>query len=404
MHIVVLCGSYAPNYSAVGICAKNIVDELLNLKHEVTVLAEKSRFPISIATSEKIVPVTSEIHNYLIHDDRIDTLKYRIIRYLQALFNKENVKYDMVSSYLQALCSLNDRKQIDLIVPFCFPIEGCIAAVRFRQTHHSVKLIPYIFDRYASSSSAHRLKLNKMLKFKRHLMIESDIFSQSYKILSLPSWESHIIRYHNAYRNKFVSCEHPLINPIDVSVNLKFNHSKINVVYTGSILRHVRNPKYCLAVIDSLLSLTNQFVFHFYSLGDCQNELNKYCNKYPENIMSYGSVSSKEAHSAIQQADILMSIGNNDVSQFASKNFEYISTGNPVIHFSKDSEDPVNRILNHYGNALILDEKDSISNSVAAINTFIKRGLPQLSFAEVSEIFEIATPQYIVQQLLSSIV
>ena len=42
MKIIVVLGSYFPTYSAVGICAKNIVDELVSRGHDVWVLCNKT--------------------------------------------------------------------------------------------------------------------------------------------------------------------------------------------------------------------------------------------------------------------------------------------------------------------------------------------------------------------------
>ena len=40
-HIVVLVGSYYPNFSAVGICARNVVDELKK-EADISVISQKT--------------------------------------------------------------------------------------------------------------------------------------------------------------------------------------------------------------------------------------------------------------------------------------------------------------------------------------------------------------------------
>ena len=398
MRIVVIVGSYAPNYSAVGVCAKNIVDEFTNLGHDVFVIAEESTAPLPQDLRERVIRVSSRIHSLLLKPQKKYRTLYRAIRFARSICQTHNVKWDMVGAYLEGLKQVSTSGNIDLIVPFCFPFEGCYAAAMFKTKNMATEVIPFLFDRFAASTSLHRMNINRRFKFQRHLRLENIVFQNSTKILFLPSWSDHIKNYHKNCKAKFVKCEHPLLKPLYCDHYL-FDNKKVNIVYTGALLKKVRDPKYCLLCIDNIIKYNNNIVIHFYSLGDCQEEINSYQAKYPNNVCNHGLVTSDEAHNAIAGADILLSIGNNDISQFASKNFEYISTGNPIIHFFKHSEDPVNRLLNKYGNAVLVSESETIEESSKKIVSFICSDLKKISFSDIKSSLIEATPSYIVQQL-----
>ncbi|MDP2844413.1 MAG: hypothetical protein Q8O06_12355, partial [Acetobacterium sp.] len=106
---------------------------------------------------------------------------------------------------------------------------------------------------------------------------------------------------------------------------------------------------------------------------------------------------------AIIQSNILLSIGNIDISLIPSKVFEYMSAGKPILHLYHSSEDRVISMLDEYGLGYCISQNDEISDS--AIHDLVKfcneNRNSGLSFAEVQEKFYKASPKFISKLLIS---
>lgn len=402
MNIVVLVGSYYPNYSAVGICARNIVGDLMARGHNLTVVANKTDYDEAriVQLQEQIFRVSSNLYdNQLYYDRKAKTwwgracsILLRSWRYGAAFLRKENIKQDMLDAYYKQLCEIGKEMHIDMLIPFCFPFEGCLAAAMYRKQHGNVRVVPFLMDRFAASTSLHRCDWNKKRKWERHIALEDFVFSMSEKILFLSSWRSHLEGNHSTYRDKFFLAEHPLLVPLRSFEYVGFNKNMLNVVYTGALIRSVRSPQFCFSVFRRLLDKRKDVCLHIYAMGDCGNDIGKLVNEYPENVFYYGAVNSEKAHAAMLAADYLLSVGNKDISQVASKNFEYISTGKGILHFSKNAADPVNVLLRKYRNALIIDEMAVVAEAESAVNRFLVANRAVERFSSVAEIYCEALP------------
>ena len=412
MNIVVLVGSYYPNYSAVGVCASNIVRELIARGHNLTVIANKTNYDEeqTIQLNEQIFRVSSKLYDSQLYynrvgktwRDRICSVFLRVRRYVSAFVRKENIKRDMLDAYYRQLCEIGTGLKIDMLVPFCFPFEGCLAAAMYRGRHKDVRIIPFMMDRFAASTSLHRTNWNKKYKWNQHIALEDFVFQMSEKILFLQSWKMHLVENHSKYQHKFRLTEHPLLKPLCATECVDFDKDMLNVVYTGALIKSVRNPRFCFSVFRQLLDRRKDVCLHLFALGDCEADMKKLAGDYPRNVFYYGAVNSGKAHAAMLAADYLLSIGNRDITQFASKNFEYISTGKGILHFSKNIEDPVNVLLRKYKHSLIVDEDSTdINKAEENVSEFLIAGRVPQRFLSVAEIYRDALPSTSCDLILS---
>ena len=75
-----------------------------------------------------------------------------------------------------------------------------------------------------------------------------------------------------------------------------------------------------------------------------------------DKISLYPLQSPEIAIDALMNSDILVNIGNTVEFQIPGKIFEYMSTGKPIVHFSKLPEDPALKYLQKYPRVLIIKE------------------------------------------------
>lgn len=413
MKIVFLTSSYYPYFSAIGKCVNNIVNELKN-DNEIIVI---SNMPInnSDITSDfdnhKIIKVRTKSmvkrdillfkKNEHIYTKLITKVKLFFLRlngYLNIILSKVTIDKSLVNEYY---ISLTKFEYIDLIIPTCYPFEAVMAALKYKHTiNQSVKVIPFLFDKFSDSPTLHRNKYNKLLKYKNNLILEEKMIKNSFKVLYVDSWTLKMETYFAQHKDKLIHVEHPLI--VDyfdepVICNEVDNANLINITYTGVLDKEVRPPTTTLDIIAKMIEKDKRLIFHFYVLGNAAHEVNYYSKKYPGNIINYGYVESNVATTKIKQSNILLSIGNTDITLIPSKIFEYMSSGKPIIHFYNSDEDRVNSMLNDYKLGYCVNQNKEISDSELELllEFCISKKNSRESFEEVQKIFYKATPKHI---------
>ena len=106
-------------------------------------------------------------------------------------------------------------------------------------------------------------------------------------------------------------------------------------------------------------------------------------------------VSFLQGQESLQNADILISIGNRDSDMVPSKTFEYMSYCKPIIHLYIFKEDPVIPTLNQYPNALLLDANESVQTLVEQTKAFLdKYSKISVDPKMIRELFYESTPEF----------
>lgn len=411
-HIVFLMGYYYPYYSAVGKCLGNVV-EVLEKKNRVTVICWKTKEGendeehhlnhdiIRISTNKLRRRELLEVQIKRSKGLELAIAKKKLIihkawKIAKILLSKETIDKNIMREYLKALEKIDD---IDMIIPTCTPFESVVAAMEYKSSHNSVKIIPYLFDMFSVSSTLHFFKLNRAIKMKRHLFLEKQMVIKCEKILHVPSWTKHFNDYFVNFKEKFYEVEHPLIKKMEVDTGINFDNRKINIVYTGVVDKVIRSPEYALQLFSTLFNEIDNIVLHFFVLGNAVDIIDKYKKVYPGRIINHGRVASSCAYQAMTGSTVLLSIGNTDLSQIPSKTFEYISCCKPIIHVANVKDDPVLGILNKYPLSFsITFGEESMEVQCDKIKTFLNNEISKtITYERVQAIYKDATPEYAAQ-------
>lgn len=409
-HIVFIAGSYYPYYSAVGKCLGNVVEEL-EKDNRVTVVCFKSK--MNQVSKERysnhdIVRVyTKTMYKRNLLEKDIEKSKgiykkiakfnlslHKIIQAVKAIFSRETIQKQLVNEYLKAL---EDLDHIDILIPTCNPFDTIMGAMEFKNKHKNVNMVPFLFDKFSTNNSLHRLKLNRIIKMNHHLSLEKKMLKNSKKVLFVESWKEHLQKNFPEYKYKYCLVEHPLVKLMNLTRTEGFFESnKINIVYTGVVSKTVRSPEYTLRLFSQILNSNKDIVIHFYVLGNAVDIINEYSRKFPGQIINHGEVSTNTAHQAMINSSYLLSIGNNDITQVPSKIFEYMSCCKPIIHTCVDKNDPANFILQKYPSAIYIEQRDEIiDENVQKLNCFLTENTAfSVEFAEIEKAFFNALPRY----------
>ena len=286
-------------------------------------------------------------------------------------------------------------KKVDIIIPCVSPFETCVTGARFKLINKDVKLIPYMFDNYASNIAIYRnSKLFYKQKLYNNIKLERFVINESDEILCMKHYAESYIKIHKS-KKKLSIVEHPLLVKIKMENNFNFDKEKINIVYVGGLFKKIRNPEYALTVLSNVIKINSDIKLHIFGSGNCSSIINVFVKKHPNQIIHHGYVSNIIAESARNSCDYLLSIGNISNNQLPSKTFEYMSSLKPIIHFSKIIDDKTNQILSSYPNKCILFEDFSlIEKNCTMLNQFFNKKNEAVSFEALEKIFFDAIPSY----------
>lgn len=406
-NVVIMVGSYYPNYSAVGRCMGNIAEELVRRGYKVTVISQKTdlnepekeyvnghtiiRF---LTRRKRQLLLSGESEHFL---DLIKHFLYRGLKSLEVLLKKQTVYRDEIEAYVKELENLPEEPSI--IVPACLPFETICSAMEYKDKHSQVQIYPVLYDFFAMNGRLQRLKINAIVKKKYNQQLEIKMLNYSQRVFGLHTWYEYIKLQFPEYLSKFTEIEHPLLTDSE-SWGVAEQNSKhlTTFVYAGSLDLTIRNPTYMLDFFDEYTKKYN-CVLHMFSMGSAQPIVEEFAKKNSK-IISHGTMPNSVVRKYLKKADCLISIGNTKTMQTPSKIFEYFCTGNPIVHFAFNLNDPVISTMEKYPNKYTIligepihDEINSFSNFVSDVQH------KKLPFSIISKLYAEATPSYVVDQI-----
>lgn len=409
LHIVFIVGGYFPYYSAVGKCVGNVAEEL-SKDHQVTVLCQRSNSgqkTTELYNNQKIIRVDTKetkIRNRL--NEKINSRNgltqeinkvllnlYKVFIAIKMLFLNATIKNELIEAFYGALKEIDEP--IDLIIPSSLPFESVLSSIEYISRNNvETKVIPYLFDQFTDNPSLHRTRWNKMIKRKNHLKLEEYILANSHSILIMNQLEKHFRHNFSAYADKVNVVEHPLLK-VNTCNYENLNSDNINIVYTGSFYKKIRNPEYFLNVAEQSLHEIDA-VLNIYSFGNCENIIENYSKRYPLKILNHGKVTTEKAYDAISSSDILVAVGNSDNSQIPSKIFEYMSFGKPIVYFYTVDDDANLKVLERYPYRVFIKQDyelmdENVKRFVGFCNSYSKI---RVGYNEIKKIYVDATPRY----------
>jgi len=142
-------------------------------------------------------------------------------------------------------------------------------------------------------------------------------------------------------------------------------NEKLRLVFIGTLYKNIRNPDYLLFLFSKLLNtaIGDRLELHFFgSIHDCHDSFDKYQTLLGTKIFLHGQVSREKATHAMQEADILVNIGNNTSYQLPSKVVEYTSTGKPVLNLvSTECDSSISFFETYRPSMYLLEDMENLS-------------------------------------------
>lgn len=402
-HIVFVLGSYYPRFSAVGGCAHRVINVLKGeFKISVVATADEQAvephlvldgvdiYRVFTPEIEKRIKLIRQIRSADTRSNRARFLALRARSTLRRLVSPVTIDKRLVQSYKQQLGVI---PKIDLIVPLVFPIESVVAALDYAALVDDVAVVPYFFDNFVDSRSLHVIDAVRKIKRRRHLQLMADMLDRSTAALAMHPLETHLRNNFGAVADrKLTFLEHPLL--VKTNDFKARQSSPLKLVYTGALIKNVRDADYVLDLIEGL-DLGQPADADFYVMGNAASRVQTKPAQGGVRIRNHGQVSKQEANVAVEDASVLLSIGEVAGKQISSKIFEYMAAGKPVIHFAYTNDDPDTKILARYPLALcLIQSRERMAANRDQVQQFVLANAGKvIDFDAVAAIFPEALPE-----------
>lgn len=272
----------------------------------------------------------------------------------------------------------------DYIVPIFGGHDAPAAVLKYKPKH--AKVVLYQVDPCSTNWT-----LDKR-DYKNARKLEMKMYQYATAVLTMPVIYNEVQHFiPDDWKSKFHPIELPLVTRpphYETEAPLQ-DEGKIRCVFAGMIYSGIRDPSYTLQLFKPLLE-SGKVSLHM--VGVKREELPDIYQDM--DVVCHGRVPADDAQAIINQADILINIGNLMTNQIPSKIFDYASQGKPIINVCKNANCPTLPYMAKYPLALNLMEDDSIfDKQLALLNEFIdKNSKERLPFETVEELFASATP------------
>lgn len=202
---------------------------------------------------------------------------------------------------------------------------------------------------------------------------------------------------YDEYDSKIVPVGFPMIEKHG-AVRGRAENGKIHLLFCGWLYSDIRSPRYFLDIVSRL---DERFSVTFMG-KECERLRERFSFKTKAEVITLPQQPYQTALNAMQDADVLINIGNSVPVHMPSKTLEYINTGKPIVNFYKLPACPTLYYTERYPLCLNLFEGDTDMECVAqrlirfcedTKGETVRRDSIERTFAD-------CTPQYIAQQIL----
>ncbi len=264
------------------------------------------------------------------------------------------------------------------LISVSFPFSGHLVGYRLKK---KLPNLPWIADIGDPFSFFHDKPINNVVLYERmNRYWEGKVLDKADAVTVTSDETEH------EYLERFPACSGktrvipPLISiPIGNRDDdgLENGNRSIRLVYAGTLYKAIRNPGYLLGLFSGLLQsdLGNRIELHIYgNINDCDQLFMHYKELLGKKIFLHGQVERGIVYRAMQDATLLVNIGNTSSYQLPSKVVEYAGTGKPVLNIYKIHNDSSTQFFSSYGACLnVMDDGKDIAEGVLEdIVQFIK--------------------------------
>ena len=254
---------------------------------------------------------------------------------LYKLFYK--IKYNLYYRYI-SLRGLNDvgshkskiikecsklirETGIDTLISVSNPFETQEIAFEIKKKYPKIKWYPYMMD----SNRNNAVKIGSREE-------EMTLFKSAEKIFIVPALLNDM-SFCKDFKEKTEVVDLPIVPSKVKKSNRK--DGKLVFIYAGMFYENIRNPELLLRLFTKL---PEDYELHLYFAG-CRETVEKYKEVLGDRLKLNGFVAHDVLEEKISCSDFVVSIGNTVLNQVASKVYDMVAFGKPVLNFYQNEDD-----------------------------------------------------------------
>ena len=389
-HILFVTDTYYPDSSATTTLGRRTAEALAQLGYSVDV------YPAEISG------------NHFTYPDEYNGV--RIIRpEAGAEMNYSPVNpsetHPITESHLSGLRKVLDAKDYDYIfsVALAFEINFLVHQVLHLKPS-TIKWFPMSYDPYAFNS--HITEEQKQ----EYIRQEVDTLRDATKIFFLTEFGDDYID--SPIKEKIVYFNLPCIRPINPDRTkrvIEFDDSYINCVFLGDFYFGNENTDFIFRLFEKLSALSSQLSalkIRFYTIGsvcDYWETVNLWQEKLGDGYICHERISQEEAHNAMLDCDVLVSMGHDSANMCPSKAIDFASSGKPILHIQKIENCCAKKYLERYPDKCFIYQNDELKDErVQDVAQFIlsAKGKERIPFDTVRKLYSDFTMEALIEKIL----
>lgn len=289
--------------------------------------------------------------------------------------------------YLKEIKKIVRVYKAKVILP-TFPFYSAYLVSKYLRNYIVFQMDPW--GLHETINKDNRMKLIKQ---------EQKLFNKAAHIFTTPVLYNTYVKnkHYKKYINKLAHIEFPLLKEYKEKI-YRFDDNYINIVYTGTLGKGLRDPKYIINFLNQIIN-DNKIKIRLFIYGfvneECLQELEKYDYIQIKNI-----VSKEEINKIINSNVVLLNINNTVKNQMPSKLIDYISTGNRIINVVKNNDDISLVFLEKYKNYFNIYEYEN--NDKEKFISFLIND-KQIPYNEIETLYKECKPSYVAKQIMTII-
>ena len=327
-NILVLTDRIPPEHSATGRITYHIADEL-GKTNDVYLVCLSDDLENNDGYA-RIIKVLSRLGKYKALQKKAESKRgllkvyYKIIYHLYYKYAEKKGLgeiRDHIGKIKKVCQKIIKLYNIDTIISSSNPFDNQFIAYDLIKEHPEIKWYPYLMDS-ARNNAVRPIDRETELK----------VFEKANNLLIVPA-----ITFDTEFIKDFSDKTRLVYLPIIPAKQhfVQRDDGKIIFIYAGMFYKDIRNP---VKLLEIFLHLPENYELHLYC-GGCSKEIEAYKEKLGDRLNVSGFVSPDELTDKINNCDILLNVCNSVINQIASKIYDMIAYGKPLLNFYQDSSD-----------------------------------------------------------------
>ena len=193
------------------------------------------------------------------------------------------------------------------------------------------------------------------------------------------------------------------INPDSTKKVIEFDDSYINCVFLGDFYFGNENTDFIFRLFEKV---EERAKIRFYTIGsvcDYRETVNLWQEKLGDGYICHERISQEEAHNAMLDCDVLVSMGHDSANMCPSKAIDFASSGKPILHIQKIENCCAKKYLERYPDKCFIYQNEELTDErVKEVAQFIlnAKGKRTVPFDTVRELYSDFTMESLIGKIL----